>query len=273
MTIALWVAGALAALLFVGWLGLQVPPAPFPDYPGQVAASSSTVPLPSGLPAPVERYYRLHYGDSVPVVDSVVVTGRGRIRPMGVWFPARYRFTHDAGRGYRHYIEATWFGLPFMKVNERYVDGESLIEIPVVGTDSGPKVEQAANLGMWAELSAAAPSVLVTDPRVRWLPIDERTAALVVPFGDGETDSFTARFDPATGDLATLEAMRYRDSSSSAKVLWIARTEPGGTLTEARLGSVGSATWLDMGSPWAYFTTEDLRYDVDVDTYVRAKGL
>ena len=39
----------------------------------------------------------------------------------GIAFPARFRFIHEAGRGYRHYIEATVFGLPLMKVNERYL--------------------------------------------------------------------------------------------------------------------------------------------------------
>ena len=112
---------------------------------------------PRACPRPVERWYRTLYGDSIPVVDSVVITGRARVRPAGpVWFPARFRFTHDAGKGYRHYIEATWFGIPVIKVNERYVDGKSLMEL-LWTTDQGPKVEQAANLGMWAELSSGGP--------------------------------------------------------------------------------------------------------------------
>jgi len=47
-----------------------------------------TIPLPEGLPAPVERYYRTVYGEQIPVIDTVVIAGRGRIRPFGVWFPA-----------------------------------------------------------------------------------------------------------------------------------------------------------------------------------------
>ena len=36
---------------------------------------------------------------------------------------ARWRFTYQAGEGSRHYIEATVFGQPVMKVNEYYLTG------------------------------------------------------------------------------------------------------------------------------------------------------
>ena len=267
------VGGALVALLAVGWLGLQVQPAPFADYPEASHAPTRTIAMPAGLPKPVESYYRGLFGDEVPVIDSVVMTGRARIRPMGFWMPARTRFTHDAGKGYRHYIEACWFGLPFMKINERYVDGASLMEIPIIGNDSGPKVEQAANLGMWAELWSAAPSVLLTDPRVRWETVDDETARLTVPLGDaGATDTFTVRFDRATGRIASMEAMRYRDSKGE-KMLWTAKTESGGSVGPWHTPATGSAAWANMDGPWAYFTTEDLRYNVDVSRYLWAKGL
>lgn len=272
MTVLGIVGGVLVALLFVGWLGFQVQPAPFAAYSATGETRFETVPLPASLPKPVERFYRLTYGETVPVIDSVVITGAARIRPFGMWLPGRFRFTHDAGKGYRHYIEATWFGLPVMRVNERYVDGKSLMELPWT-TDQGPKVEQAANLGMWAELSNGAPSVLLTDPRVKWEPVDDDTALLRVPLGDADTDTFVARFDPTTGALASLEAMRYQDSKSPAKILWTAVTEPGPAVGVFHLPSTGSATWSTQGRPWAVFTTEDLRYNVDVSAYLRAKGL
>jgi hypothetical protein len=261
----------VVVLLALGWLGLQVRPAPFEEYP-ETSRPAETVPLPEDLPAPVERFFRTAYGDEIPVVRSVVITGRGRIKPVGLWLPARFRFTHVAGQDYRHYIETTWFRIPFFKVNERYVDGESLMELPW-GSDKGPKLEQAANIGMWAELSSAAPSVLVTDPRVRWEPVDDETAVLIVPLGDDATDTFIVRFDPDTHKIASLEAMRYRDSKSEEKILWIAAGEGEKTVGAAGSQAVGTATWLDQGGPWAYFETEDIRYNVDVDEYVRARGL
>lgn len=267
------VALVLVAIGVVLWAGFQVRPRAWSPMEGEPQATT-TVPVPADLPAPVDRYYRLVYGAEVPVVHSVVVTGRGCIKPAGpVWWPVRYRFTHDAGKGYRHYIEATWFGIPVLRVNERYVDGESLMELPWT-TDEGPKVEQAANIGMWAELFSAAPSVLVTDPRVRWNVIDDTAAELIVPLGDdGQTDRLVVRFDPATGLPTQMEAMRYRDSSSAEKIGWTARNEWDGASRELGWGAVGTAIWADMSEPWARFEPEVTQINLDVDTYLRSRGL
>lgn len=273
MYVVMAIVGTLAALLFVGWLGLQVQPSPFADYPQAGTADLKTVPLRAGLPKPVERFFRQTYGDRVPVIETAVMTGRATIRPVGqIDLPARYRFTHIAGQGYRHYIEACWFGIPFLKVNESYVDGVSLIDIPIIGKDSGPKVEQAANLGMWAE-SWQLPAILVTDPRVRWEPIDDDSATMVVPFKDGAEDRFLVRFDPATGLPTWTESMRYQKSDSVDKTLWMTHADSYGTLGGYKLNTVGSATWMSDGKPWATFTLEDVRYNVDVAAYVRARGL
>ena len=272
LRIAAGVAAAGAASAVLARAGAQVEPAPFPHFP-EPSGPHDEVPLPGNLPAPVDRWLRGTYGDRVPVIQSVVATGRARIKPFGTWLPARFRFIHDAGHGYRHYIEATWFGRPFLSVNERYLDGRALMEIPVVGSDQGPKVDEAANLGMWAELATAAPSVLVTDPRVAWHPIDDQTATLDVPRQDVGRDSFVVRFDPATGALRWLEVWRYRSSKEPDRLLWIAAAEPGPQVGPFGLPAVGTATWADQGEPWARFVTEDLRTNVDVRTAIRGRGL
>jgi hypothetical protein len=259
-----------AALSLIGWLGLQIKPRPFLPYPEKTPASK-TIPRPSGLPAPVERFYKTVYGDEIPVIETAVVKGRANISPFGIKFPARFIFVHNAGKDYRHYIEATWFGIPFLKVNEGYLDGESFFESPMGNIYDDPSTNQGANLAVWAE-AAWFPSIWITDPRVHWEPVDDKTALLFVPFEDKE-ENFVMRFNPETGLLDSMEAMRFRDSGPQAKkILWITRNVEGKEIEGTKLDAVGTATWLDQGIPWATFTLEELNYNVDVSEYIRQRG-
>lgn len=271
MKVLIIVTTILVALILLGWLGLQVKPRPFSPYPEKTPVLQ-TVPLPEGLPVPVERFYKTVYGDQIPVIESVVIKGRANIAPFGVKMPARFLFVHNAGYDYRHYIEATWFGIPIMKVNERYLDGKSLFELPVgAPIIDDPSTNQGANLAVWAE-AGWFPSIWITDPRVRWEPVDEYTALMYVPF-EGKEENFIMRFNPDTGLLDTMEAMRYRDSGPQAKkILWITKNIPGTKIEDSNLYAVGSATWMDQGKPWAIFTLEEVHYNVDVREYIQQKG-
>ena len=102
--------------------------------------------------------------------------------------------------------------------------------------------------------------------------VDDNTALLIVPFGEGE-EQLVVRFDPMDGRLRAMETMRYRDEASD-KILWLAETLPSDTIEAAgaALETVGTATWQDQGKPWATFTTEEIVYNVDVSDYIRAHG-
>ena len=250
-------------------VGLRIQPAPFPPYPEQTPPLT-TISLPSDLPAPVIRYYENTSGEEIPVIDSAVISGRATMRVFGITFPARYRFTHEAGQNYRHYIEATLFGIPIMKVNESYLDGHARMETPGGVTENESKIDQAANLGLWAE-SIWLPSIFLTDPRVHWERAGDNDAQLVVPFEDAD-EIFTVTFNAETGLLATLEAMRYREATDESKILWRNEAVRWSQMADYLLPTVGSATWMDEGTPWAVFTVEEVVYNVDVSDYIRASG-
>ena len=270
MRIVISIIIVVAGLFLLGWLGLQVSPKPFEAYPEQ-QPELEFIPLPDGLPAPVERFYQTVYGDEIPVIETAVIRGRAMLSPFGVKMPSRFIFVHNAGKDYRHYIESTWFGLPIMKVNEGYVERKSFFESPMGNIYDDASTNQAANLAIWAE-AEWFPSIWLTDERVRWEPVDEKTALLYIPFGEQE-ENFIVRFDPETGLLDTMEAMRFRDSGPQAeKILWITKTLPGEYIEGTKLSTVGSATWLDQGKPWAVFTLEDVKYNVDVSEYILQRG-
>jgi hypothetical protein len=260
----------VVGLVGAGWIGLRVKPQPFPVF-SSATPELATVPLPDGLPAPVERFYRAITGERVPVITSGVFTGTAQLTFNGITFPSRLRFTHEAGQNYRHYIESAVFGQPLLKVNETYLDGIGRMELPFGVVENEPKINMAANLGLWGE-SIWLPSLFVTDPRTRWEAVDENSARLYVPFGD-EEDTFTAVFDPETGLLAYMEAMRYREATDEARIPW--RLEP--IVWEPVHGMmipiVSAVTWGDQGKPWLVITLDDVAYNVDVSEYIRGRGL
>lgn len=263
--------GIVLSLTALFWLGLRVRPIPFPPFP-QRTPDLPTVPLPEGLPAPVARFYHSLYGDRLPVIESAVITGRASLRIKGFTFPARFRFTHLAGRAYRHYIEATFFGLPLMKVNEHFLDGRGRLENPFGVTEADPKVDQGANLALWAE-AFWFPAVLVTDRRVSWEAVDENTALLIVPFYEESRERFVVRFDPESGMAAVLEAMRFKGTENRDKVLWMDEVLDWGEVAGCPTFTVGRVTWFDDKLPWARFETEDMVLNADVSDYVRVRGV
>ena len=269
MAIAAIIGSVIIGVLVLGWIGLQIKPKPFESFSG-TSSSITQVPLPSHLPVPVERFYRELYGDTIPLIDSAVISGRATMRVNGITFPARYRFVHLTGQAYRHYIEATLFGLPIMKVSEHYLDGNARMELPFGVTENEPKVNQGANLALWAE-AMWFPSIFLTDPRVQWEAIDESTAAMKVPFED-EMETFLLRFDPDTGLLDSMQSMRYKGADSEKKTLWINQALEWDTIDGSKIPSVGAVTWFDEGSPWAVFRVESLILNADVNEFIRADG-
>lgn len=262
------VVAVLIALVVIGWAGLRITPRPLAES-GLSPSEPDRVPLPEDLPAPVARFYRELYGDTVPVIDTAVISGRGTMRISGLTLPVRFRFTHRSGQAYRHYIETTFYGARILTVEESYLDGSARLELPF-GVSEGPKIDQGANLALWAE-AVWMPAVWVTDPAVSWRGVDDRTAELVVPFGD-EQQVLVARFDPGTGLLDSLESMRFKGEDSERTISWLNEVDEWAVLDGRMLPVLASLTWEDEGTPWAVLRTEEVLYGVELPDDLGGRG-
>lgn len=272
LTILLVAALPLGVVLALGWLGLRRTPSPFPPYPLRPPAPPARAEWRADLPAPVRRAFDFMLPDGPRVITSAVISGRATLRINGIPLQSRFRFIHEAGRNYRHYFEVTWFDRTVLRVNESFVDGYARMDLGPIGKFEGtPQLFQAATLGLWAE-SIWLPSVLVTDPRLRWEAVDETHARLHVPLGDGE-DSLLVTFDPETGRIASFDALRYRDAAEGAvKLGWHCLVGQYGSFDGARVPATASIQWSDMKAPWAEWMVEEVVINADVHEAVRTTG-
>lgn len=260
-----WAAGGLLVAGAVAWLGLQMRPRSVAPIEG-VSRYLGSIPLPANLPAPIERYIRATVGERVPRVESVVTWGTARMRLGPLWLPLRFQTWEIPGRQKVTRMEVTWFGLPVLRGSDTYLDGHGVMTVGKTAV-RGPEIDQGENLALWGE-ALSTPSILLTDPRVRWQPIDETSARLIVPFENG-SDELVVRVDPRSGLIREMTAERYR-TPGKPKEPW--KVEFGdykpfhGVRTATRL----AVTWERDRRPWSYWTIEGVAYNADVAGQLRA---
>jgi hypothetical protein len=256
--VVIGIVGGVAVLAGIGWAGLQVSPSNLPP-PVDVPRDLGPVEIPSNLPGPVRRYFQVALGDQAPRIESLVACGRARAN-FGLWLPLRYRLVHRPGYAFERYMEITWFGLPVLKAIDRYVGGVGMTG-PVGKAATGPAIDQGANMILWAE-APLMPSLWLSDSRIRWEAVDDTTARLIFPFGQ-EEDELTVHFDPESGLVARMTALRYRDEESG-KIPWHVDFLSWQMVNGAKLPARIAVTWEDQGEPWSYWDFEHVFWNVEI---------
>lgn len=253
-------AGGAAALVGAGWLGLRVKSRGFAP-PDTAERDLGTVPVPSGLPAPVQRWYQTAFGQAVPQIETALFWGHARVR-INIWMPLYYRVAHTAGRDFRRDMRVTWFGLPILPGLDTFKDGRGMTRIGPADM-TGMEIDQAANLSLWGEQALLMPALTLTHPRMRWEAESDHSAVLVVPFQDGE-DTLTVTFDASTAMPTRFTAMRYKTPGGD-KIPWWIDCLNWQTFNGMPLPSRLSVTWGDEGTPWSYWDVEGVLRNIDVE--------
>jgi hypothetical protein len=260
----------IVVLLASGWLGLQVKATSFPAV--RFDAVPRMIPIPIDLPAPVQRFARAVYGDSLPEVQSAVVLGRAQLAPMGFPMPTRFRFYyHAVTSSHYHDIQVTWFNLTFMRIHERNQEGHVSLDLSILGqVDDAPRTNRAGIQGYWGEVLAWVPSIALTDPRVRWEAVDDTTAHLYLP-GLDDVEAFTVRFDGDTALITEVETMRYQSEENAERWRWFNRILEWGTVNGLRVPIRSQTQWND-NTPWATWEVEQVVQNVDVSARMAQFG-
>lgn len=251
------VAGALTALAAMGWLGLQIRPQSITPEPS-TAEDLGSMAIPTDLPAPVRRYLQVACGDRIPRTESMVAWGTARLQ-LGLWMPVRFQLYHQPGQAFKRTMDVTWFGIPLMQALDSYIAGKGMTG-PVTKLESGPGVDQGANMILWAE-ATFYPSLLVTDPRIRWEAIDESSARLIFPFGD-QQDELIFHFDPVSGLVTRTSALRSQGNGE--KAAWYAETVAWQTVNGIQVPKRVAVTWAAQGQPWSVWDFEGVVWNVAV---------
>ena len=258
--ITLMIGGTLVALAALAWVGLQIPSKIIAPAAGK-SQTGENVLVPENLPAPVRRYLHVALGDHAPRIESAVFWGRAQAN-FGVWMPMRFQLYHRVGYDFRREMQVTWFGFPVLKALDQYVNGQGLTGL-VGKADTGERVDQGSNMILFAE-APLYPSIFVTDPRIRWVAIDDTSAQMFFPFG-AEEDSMTVTFDPQTDLITKMTALRYFGANGEKepwRVEFLSWQQVDGMTIPLR----SAITWEKQGKPWSYWDITGVTWNVDLSS-------
>ncbi|MEJ2599906.1 MAG: hypothetical protein P8Z00_16350 [Anaerolineales bacterium] len=260
---SLWfLGGSITAAAGIGWLGLQVKPVNFPA-PAVSGSLDEHVPVPEDLPSPILRHFNNTFGREVPLVHTAVVWGHARLKRAGLWIPARYQVYYQAGNAFYRAVQLTWFGQPVVTGHTALINDQGeLIARGLVSIDEKSfEITQSQVLSMWSE-SLFTPSILLADSPARWLPRDEDSARLMVPFGAKE-ETLVWRVDPQSGWLSQTNALRWR-LGTPYKVPWRVDYSTWTAYSGVYLPTRLTLAWEDSVGVYAQFDVDGAVFNVDI---------
>jgi hypothetical protein len=218
------------------------------------------------LPAPVARYRALVRDEGPRTVETVAIETTAWMRRSGMPpIPLEIRMAHRLGHEFVHDIRIGRGRMSFRFGLDAYVAGHGLMKVgPSVQT--GTNFDQGALIALWGE-ALGFPAAWETRTDIRWEPVDEDTARLIVRGPEGEIP-ITVGFDPDTGCPAYCTADRYK--AKGPKVGWTGRFSDwrrfdSGVLAPGHF----EVQWADEPYPWIDIRTASVSINAAVDNALR----
>lgn len=237
--------------------------------PRPTHAPVATEEMLTGLPELAQRYLRYAGVIGKPLVDTVRIRQRCRMRPSpgGFSFPltAEQWYTVDPP-GFIWDATVGGWSVPIVRGRDGYLDGHGLMTIclgsviPFVNA-SGPEMDQASLVRFLSEMPWF-PSAFLRDD-ISWEAVDEATVRVTLTDGDRQATGIL-EID-AEGRLVEFRAERY---ASVGKVMelrpWSAPTYGYGEFEGLRLPVRGAAAWtLPDGTMHPYIEVELVNVEYD----------
>ena len=223
----------------------------------------------AGLPEPAQRYLRYAGVVGKPLVDTVHIRQRCRMRPApgGMSFPleAEQWYTVEPP-GFIWDATVPRIGIPLVRGRDGYLEGRGLMTIrlgsviPFVDA-AGPEMDQASLVRHLSEMPWF-PGAFLRD-RISWEAIDDATVRVTLTDGDLRATG-TLEIDPE-GRLVAFRSERHAMVGHGFELRpWAAPTYAYGELAGLRLPVRGAAAWtLPDGTVHPYIEVEltDVEYD------------
>lgn len=221
------------------------------------------------LPAPVQRYLRYSGTVGKPLVSTIRLRQRGRIRQdeESPWMPLQAdeyytvsppTFVWQAG--------ARVAGLPLMRIRDSYVDGKGRMFITAgglfnVGDMQGEEMDQGSMMRYLNEMMWF-PAAFLSD-YITWEAIDEHSARVIMT-DHGQHISAVMTFDDE-GRVTNFTGERYRDNGdgTSDLVLWSTPISEYGEFEGVRIPVRGSGVWHLESGDLTYIELEILEVEFD----------
>jgi hypothetical protein len=237
---------------------------PRPSHPPLV-----TEEMLAGLPEPAQRYLRYAGVIGRPLVDTVRVRQRCRMRPApnGMSFPiVAEQWYSVEPPGFIWDATVPVGCIPVVRGRDGYLEGRGLMTIkagsviPFVNA-SGPEMDQASLVRHLSEM-LWFPSAFLRD-RISWEAVDDSNVRVSISDGDLRATGVLEIDDE--GRLVTFRAERHAMVGKAFELRpWSAPTYGYGEFEGLRLPTSGAAVWtLPDGTELPYIEVEltDVEYD------------